>query len=118
MRALAARALTQLNDQLGAISGVSIDEETTNLMSYQRAYEAAARVVTTVDALTQAVLQMGAISAVGAVNNMRRKSKFRSRYPEQRLAGPGTATDRLQELSTGRRVNSALGRSDRICRRH
>jgi flagellar hook-associated protein 1 FlgK len=53
-------SLTQLNDQLGAISGVSIDEETTNLISYQRSYEAAARVVTTVDALTQVVLQMGA----------------------------------------------------------
>jgi len=52
--------LTQLNDQLGAISGVSIDEETTNLMNYQRAYEAAARVVTTIDSLTQVVLQMGA----------------------------------------------------------
>lgn len=52
-------SLTQLNDQLGSISGVSIDEETTNLMNYQRAYEAAARVVTTVDALTQSVLQMG-----------------------------------------------------------
>ncbi|MFZ3264121.1 MAG: flagellar hook-associated protein FlgK [Terriglobales bacterium] len=52
-------SLTQLNDQLGAISGVSIDEETTNLMNYQRSYEAAARVVTTVDALTQSVLQMG-----------------------------------------------------------
>ncbi|MGA9527461.1 MAG: flagellar hook-associated protein FlgK [Terriglobales bacterium] len=53
-------SLTQLNDQLGAISGVSIDEETTNLMSYQRSYEAAARVVTTVDDLTQSILQMGA----------------------------------------------------------
>lgn len=53
-------SLTQLNNQLGAISGVSVDEETTNLVSYQRSYEAAARVVSTVDALTQAVLQMGA----------------------------------------------------------
>ena len=53
-------SLTQLNNQLGSISGVSIDEETTNLMNYQRSYEAAARMVTTVDALTQAVLQMGA----------------------------------------------------------
>jgi len=53
-------SLTQLNDQIGSISGVSIDEETTNLMNYQRAYQAAARVVTTVDALTQSVLQMGA----------------------------------------------------------
>ena len=53
-------SLTQLNNQLGAISGVSIDEETTKLMNYQRAYEAAARMVTTVDTLTQVVLQMGA----------------------------------------------------------
>ena len=52
--------LNQLNNQLGAISGVSIDEETTNLMNYQRAYEAAARVITTVDDLTQSILQMGA----------------------------------------------------------
>jgi len=53
-------SLNQLNDQRGAISGVSIDEETTNLITYQRAYQAAARVVTTVDQMTQTVLQMGA----------------------------------------------------------
>ena len=52
-------SLTQLNDQLGAISGVNLDEETTNLLNYQRAYEAAARVITTVDALTQSILDMG-----------------------------------------------------------
>jgi flagellar hook-associated protein 1 FlgK len=52
-------SLNQLNDQLGAVSGVNLDEETTNLMNYQRAYEAAARVVTTVDELTQSVLDMG-----------------------------------------------------------
>jgi flagellar hook-associated protein 1 len=52
--------LNQLNDQFGSISGVSIDEETTNLMNYQTAYQAAARVITTVDDLTQSVLQMGA----------------------------------------------------------
>jgi flagellar hook-associated protein 1 FlgK len=44
---------------LGAEAGVNLDEETTNLMNYQRAYEAAARVVTTVDTLTQDVLNMG-----------------------------------------------------------
>jgi flagellar hook-associated protein 1 len=53
-------SLTQLTNQRGSISGVSIDEESTNLLNYQRAYEAAARVVTTVDELTQSVLQMGA----------------------------------------------------------
>jgi flagellar hook-associated protein 1 FlgK len=52
-------SLNQLNNQLGAVSGVNLDEETTNLMNYQRAYEAAARVVSTVDALTQSVLDMG-----------------------------------------------------------
>jgi flagellar hook-associated protein 1 len=52
-------SLNQLNDQLGAVSGVNLDEETTNLLNYQRAYEAAARVISTVDALTQSVLDMG-----------------------------------------------------------
>jgi flagellar hook-associated protein 1 len=52
-------SLNQLNDQLGSVSGVNLDEETTNLMNYQRAYQAAARIVTTVDELTQSVLDMG-----------------------------------------------------------
>lgn len=51
--------LNQLNNQLGSISGVSIDEETVNLMNYQQAYQAAAQVVNTVDQMTQTVLQMG-----------------------------------------------------------
>ena len=52
-------SLNQLNSQLGAETGVNLNEETTNLMNYQRAFQAAARVVTTVDALTQSVLDMG-----------------------------------------------------------
>ena len=32
-----------------SLSGVSLDEEATNLLRYQRAYEAAARVMTTYD---------------------------------------------------------------------
>lgn len=55
-------SLNQLNDQLGAVSGVSIDEETANLLVYQRAFESAARVVTTVDELTQTVLTMGSLT--------------------------------------------------------
>jgi len=53
-------SLTQLQDQRGSLSGVDIDEETTNLVNYQNAYEAAARVVTTIDQLTQYTLEMGA----------------------------------------------------------
>jgi flagellar hook-associated protein 1 len=59
-------SVNQLNDQLGAISGVSINEETTNLLTYQNAFAAAARVVTTVDQMTTAVLDMG--SGVTAVS--------------------------------------------------
>jgi flagellar hook-associated protein 1 FlgK len=51
--------LNQLNDQRSSISGVSLDEESTNMIQYQRAYEAAARVVTTVDSMMQTVLSMG-----------------------------------------------------------
>ena len=39
--------LLQLTNQQSSVSGVSIDEETTNLIRYQTAYEAAARIVST-----------------------------------------------------------------------
>jgi len=52
-------SLQQLTDQRGAISGVSLDEESTNMIQYQRAYEAAARVVTTVDAMYSTLLSVG-----------------------------------------------------------
>lgn len=56
-------SLQQLNDQLSSVSGVSIDEETTNLITYQQSYEAAARVITTVQALFQVVMSMGTAAA-------------------------------------------------------
>jgi flagellar hook-associated protein 1 FlgK len=56
-------SLLQLNDQLNSVSGVSIDEESTNLITFQTAYEAAARVVTTVQALFQITVSMGTAAA-------------------------------------------------------
>jgi flagellar hook-associated protein 1 FlgK len=53
-------SLRQLQDQRNSTSGVSINEETANLLRYQHAYQAAARIVTTVDELTKTVLTMGA----------------------------------------------------------
>lgn len=50
--------LQQLTNQQQSISGVSLDEEATNLITYQQAYEAAARVISTVDELNQAALEM------------------------------------------------------------
>lgn len=42
------------------VSGVSIDEEVTSLIMYQRAYEASARVVNTTDRMLDALLSLGA----------------------------------------------------------
>ncbi len=53
-------AATVVRENLGArqaaISGVNADEETINLLSYQRAYQASARFITVVDEMTQTLL--------------------------------------------------------------
>ena len=41
--------LTAISNQRQSVSGVSLDEEMTNLISYQRAYQASARMMTTID---------------------------------------------------------------------
>lgn len=52
--------LQQLQDQRGSISGVSLDEEAAHTVQFQRAYDAAAQVVTTINQMLQAVINMGA----------------------------------------------------------
>lgn len=56
-------SLLQLNDQRNAVSGVSIDQESTNLITFQQAYEAAARVVTTIQSLFNTTMTMGTAAA-------------------------------------------------------
>jgi flagellar hook-associated protein 1 len=51
--------LRQLQDQQGSISGVSLDEEAANLIKYQTAYQAAARVVSTIDTLLGVAVNLG-----------------------------------------------------------
>lgn len=51
--------ILQLTNQQSSVSGVSIDEETTNLIRYQTAYEAAARIVSTIQQLGTVTLDMG-----------------------------------------------------------
>jgi flagellar hook-associated protein 1 FlgK len=50
--------LQQLENQRSAVSGVSFDEEVGALIQYQRAFEAAARVVAVVDELTTTAMNM------------------------------------------------------------
>jgi len=51
-------SLTSLTDQQSSVSGVSIDEESANLIRYQQAYEAAAKVVTTIESLFDTTISM------------------------------------------------------------
>ena len=53
------QSILQLTNQQSSESGVNIDEETTNLIRYQTAYEAAARIVSTIQALSTVTLDMG-----------------------------------------------------------
>ncbi|MCD6115740.1 flagellar hook-associated protein FlgK [bacterium] len=48
----------QLENQQSSFSGVSLDEEMTNMIKYQHAYEAAARLVTTVDEMMKTIIDM------------------------------------------------------------
>ncbi|PRR70299.1 flagellar hook-associated protein FlgK [Neomoorella humiferrea] len=52
----------QLTNRKESISGVSLDEEMANMLQYQRAYEAAARMITTLDAMLDKIINgMGVI---------------------------------------------------------
>jgi flagellar hook-associated protein 1 FlgK len=51
--------LLALTNQQSTVSGVNIDEETTNLIRFQTAYEAAARIISTVQQLNTVTLDMG-----------------------------------------------------------
>jgi flagellar hook-associated protein 1 FlgK len=50
--------LTEVNTRVSSYSGVNLDEELTNLTSYQQAYAAGARILTVVDSLDQTLLQI------------------------------------------------------------
>jgi flagellar hook-associated protein 1 len=50
--------LQQLQDQNASISGVSLNEEAANMVQYQDAYQASAQVITTINDMMYAVIQM------------------------------------------------------------
>jgi len=56
-------AMNNLENRRQQLSGVSLDEEMTRLVQVQQAYEAAARIVSTVDEMMQTVLSLGAGAA-------------------------------------------------------
>jgi flagellar hook-associated protein 1 FlgK len=50
--------IAQLEDRRGAISGVSLDEETANLIRFERAYQAAARIIQAADDMLEELLNL------------------------------------------------------------
>jgi len=53
-----AQSLTALDNQQGSISGVSTDEETADLVQYQQAYEASAKIISTIQSLFTTTIDM------------------------------------------------------------
>jgi len=51
--------MQRLQDQRASVSGVSLDEEAANMIKYQTAYQAAARIVTTVNDMLNAAVNLG-----------------------------------------------------------
>ncbi len=49
----------QIDNQRDALSGVSLDEEMINMMQYQHAYNAAARLISIVDEMLQTLINLG-----------------------------------------------------------
>ena len=49
--------VTAISNQRQSVSGVSLDEEMTNLMSYQRAYQASARTLTAMDDMLETLIE-------------------------------------------------------------
>jgi flagellar hook-associated protein 1 FlgK len=54
--------LEQLTDQQASVSGVSLNEEAANMVQYQNAFQASAQVVTTINDMMYAVIQMSTLT--------------------------------------------------------
>jgi len=50
--------LTQVNTVISSVSGVSTDEEATNIILYQRAYEASAKIISVTDEMMETLINM------------------------------------------------------------
>jgi len=61
---LQSATLTQLTSQVNALSGVSLDEEASNLTEYQRSYEAASQLFSIIDTLFASALNFGVVTSV------------------------------------------------------
>ena len=99
-RAQSVQNLLQLTNQQSSVSGVSIDEETTNLIRYQTAYEAAARIVSTIQALSTATINMVSSQSDRYACELQSRSQHLADLQQSQPA----VNIALAEVSTGKRV--------------
>ena len=60
-----AKVVSQLHNQQASTSGVNLDEELTKMLQYQRAYQAAARIINVQDDLVNRIINGLGASAPG-----------------------------------------------------
>jgi flagellar hook-associated protein 1 FlgK len=56
--------VTQLQNQISSVSGVDINQQSVNLIQYERAYQAAAQVSAVIDSLTASAIDLGQAQSV------------------------------------------------------
>ena len=75
--------LSQLQDQRASISGVSLDEEASNTVQFQRAFDAAAEVVTTVNDMPRSCAEAGVLQRVVPLTQIPGEILQATRYQER-----------------------------------
>jgi flagellar hook-associated protein 1 FlgK len=93
--------MVQLENQRESVSGVSLDEEMINLIKFQNAYTAAAKMITTADEMMQTVLQRRN-DANGFADNLRREAWFGSGTDEIGVKRFCTFPNMADRIPTGR----------------
>jgi flagellar hook-associated protein 1 len=72
--------LNQLQDQLGAESGVSLNEEAANMVEYQNAFNAAAEVVTTINDMPRSCAEAGLLQRIVSLEQIPEQILQATRY--------------------------------------
>jgi flagellar hook-associated protein 1 FlgK len=72
--------LNQFQDQRGAISGVSLNEEAANMVQFQNAFNAAAEVVTTINDMPRSCAEAGVLQRVVSLEHIPEQILLATRY--------------------------------------
>ena len=100
--------LSQLQDQRASISGVSLNEEASNTVQFQRAFDAAAQVVTTVNDMPRSCAEAGVLQRVVPLLQIPLEILQAVHYRE-RVQGPTGSADSKTSLTFTNRAAAEKG---------